>query len=935
MQFKFKPLILAVVLLAVQITYAVGTLKILLVDDDNYSSPDHLPTIEQAIEDAGYSYDMFNAQDSAASPTADVMAEYDLIFWYLANDGVGAYFWNGKDTVNTELQTYLDNGGMVWAMGNDIIYDAYGGAPDTFYTGDFLYDYFGLSIYNVQSKGDDGGVGVPMLIRVPGQDVATSLDTMRWKYSGLYWVDGCTPRSEAQSVYLMGDDDYVLSGYASAVFFDNGTSKTFGTYFDAYYIDNSDNRTAFFKDVLDYFSTQLSTSNPPSAFSLKAPADESWQAIGVAQDSVHFTWQESSDPEGTTITYKFYLSTTSDITESSILEQETTSNTAVISNATLQGFVAENDTLELYWTVRARDDDYATTWAADTFKITLVNIVNQPPADFHLLSPDDGTNYIVENMEDSVNFTWESSADPEGGALTHTFVYWGEGFKNEKQVATNTAALSNATLLDMLNSKDTLVINWTAKVSDVFEATTCAQDTFTLIVLNRYNAFTSGPELTFPQQNRHFFFKNDMPALVHFQWNAAKAYRQPTYHLAIYDDQSQLLFETDTTGTDVEVDLQSALSTATGDTVAFTWDVTAKIETTEAASENGPFTTYFVKQNAAVLVVFDDNYSTHNDDIRASLAKLNLEYTDFDCGKDDDGNITQIPTFDDMKDFQVVFWFTGNDGKGLAFWNGNDSTNSAIIEYLDHGGRFWVVGIDFLYDRYGSAPDTFQTGDFVYDYLGISSYDAQSKKDDDGSGVPLVYLDKESAPTGISGQDTLTWKYSTLWYVDAITPVEGAKVVYRMGPADYALAGMPTFISYDLTNSITLTTTFNARQFDESDDKVMLDRFLFDVLNWMQHQTLTDVAENQPQIPQSFTINQNFPNPFNPSTSVPISLPKAGKVKLAVFNVLGQKVLSREYRLNAGMHVLKIHIPQMASGVYYYQVTFDHKTMTRKMMLLK
>lgn len=235
------------------LAFAGDRISILLVDDDNYSSPDHIGRIETAITDAGYSYTLFNAQDSAASPTAAVMNEYDLVFWYNANDGKGGYFWNGTDTVNTELKAYLDNEGMVWAMGNDIIYDKFGSAPDTFKTGDFMYDYFGIESYDAQSKADDGGIGVPMVIKVPGQEIV-SQDTIRWYVSGLWYGDGCTPVAGAVPVYEFGDASYPLAGYKTSIWYGNGTSHVMGTWFDAYYIDTDDHRMIFFKDILGKFN---------------------------------------------------------------------------------------------------------------------------------------------------------------------------------------------------------------------------------------------------------------------------------------------------------------------------------------------------------------------------------------------------------------------------------------------------------------------------------------------------------------------------------------------------------------------------------------------------------------------------------------------------------------------------------------------------------
>ncbi len=238
------------------------TMSILLVDDDNYSDPDHLGRIETAIADAGFSYTLFDAQDSTvlASPTAKYMQEFDLVVWYTANDGVGNYFWNGVDTLNTELKTYLDNGGMIWAMGNDFIYDMYKGAPDTLAPGEFLYDYFGIASYNVQSKVNDGGVGVPQLDRVAGFQDIFHLKTIKWYVSGLYYGDGCTPVKGAMPVYQMGPESYALAGEAAAIYYDNGTSKAFGCYFDPYYLDTAENRALFFIDVLTWFQNQTTTS---------------------------------------------------------------------------------------------------------------------------------------------------------------------------------------------------------------------------------------------------------------------------------------------------------------------------------------------------------------------------------------------------------------------------------------------------------------------------------------------------------------------------------------------------------------------------------------------------------------------------------------------------------------------------------------------------
>ena len=99
----------------------------------------------------------------------------------------------------------------------------------------------------------------------------------------------------------------------------------------------------------------------------------------------------------------------------------------------------------------------------------------------------------------------------------------------------------------------------------------------------------------------------------------------------------------------------------------------------------------------------------------------------------------------------------------------------------------------------------------------------------------------------------------------------------------------------------------------------------------------TGVPINELRVPNTFVLWQNFPNPFNPSTKIQFSMPRAGKVALKVYNVLGQLVatLANEQR-SAGTHEVQWNASHVATGVYIYQMTVDNKVVgAKKMMLLK
>jgi hypothetical protein len=89
-------------------------------------------------------------------------------------------------------------------------------------------------------------------------------------------------------------------------------------------------------------------------------------------------------------------------------------------------------------------------------------------------------------------------------------------------------------------------------------------------------------------------------------------------------------------------------------------------------------------------------------------------------------------------------------------------------------------------------------------------------------------------------------------------------------------------------------------------------------------------------IMKSYKLSQNYPNPFNPSTTIQYSIPRLSKVKITLFNLLGEKIttLVDEEKL-AGSYQIKFNSDNIPSGVYFYQLKADDFVQTRKMILMK
>ncbi len=99
--------------------------------------------------------------------------------------------------------------------------------------------------------------------------------------------------------------------------------------------------------------------------------------------------------------------------------------------------------------------------------------------------------------------------------------------------------------------------------------------------------------------------------------------------------------------------------------------------------------------------------------------------------------------------------------------------------------------------------------------------------------------------------------------------------------------------------------------------------------------TLTSIDDDFTTISE-YILNQNYPNPFNPTTTISFTIPTTSNVSLKVFNILGKEVATivNETK-NAGNYSVRFNADGLSSGVYFYQLTTDNFTATKKFTLLK
>ncbi len=187
--------------------------------------------------------------------------------------------------------------------------------------------------------------------------------------------------------------------------------------------------------------------------------------------------------------------------------------------------------------------------------------------------------------------------------------------------------------------------------------------------------------------------------------------------------------------------------------------------------------------------------------------------------------------------------------------------------------------------------------------------------------APLLYF-RKSTNGGVNwtGYTSVNYNYNNLdsFFFPITASAAGTRVEYYFAAQDIALpnplvATLPAGGSGNTPPGTTAPPT----------------RFSYDVV-------LVGVSGNSNEIPSVFALYNNYPNPFNPVTRIKFDIPRDVKARLVVYDILGRevsKILDGE--LKAGSYSLDFDASNLPSGVYFYKLTTDPFTDTKKMLLVK
>tara|TARA_R110000868_G_scaffold378658_2_gene644141 strand:+ start:411 stop:1835 length:1425 start_codon:yes stop_codon:yes gene_type:complete len=143
------------------------------------------------------------------------------------------------------------------------------------------------------------------------------------------------------------------------------------------------------------------------------------------------------------------------------------------------------------------------------------------------------------------------------------------------------------------------------------------------------------------------------------------------------------------------------------------------------------------------------------------------------------------------------------------------------------------------------------------------------------------------------------------------------------------------FVYYEFSSKTTFSVLINQRDFDQN---AML--LIMEFIKTLRNYVPTSVSPES-TLPSSIILNQNWPNPFNPSTNISFSLQKADIVQLTIYNILGEQISTLvNGEQNAGKHTYiwdgkNDSGSSAATGTYIYRLKVGQLTESKRMLLIR
>ncbi len=278
-----------------------------------------------------------------------------------------------------------------------------------------------------------------------------------------------------------------------------------------------------------------------------------------------------------------------------------------------------------------------------------------------------------------------------------------------------------------------------------------------------------------------------------------------------------------------------------------------------------------------------------------------------------------------LNNYDLVIWILGDESTTDETFSSVEKTK--VASFLESGGKLFVSGSEIAWDLEGASSATSQDIEFLRNYL------------------KAKYLADDSNIYGVYGVDSTTFAGLGFGY-----GVQGNGSPYIEDYPDIidTCGGSRAILKYNgvSTAGIAFTGSFNN---SANIGQIIYLAFPFETINLASDRSLvmasalkyfglippSEITDDF-LTPHSFSLNQNFPNPFNPSTIISYKIPREEKVRLVVFDILGNEVaVLANGNQAAGKYNIIFKDDNLSSGIYFYRLETETFSQVKKMILLK
>ncbi len=323
----------------------------------------------------------------------------------------------------------------------------------------------------------------------------------------------------------------------------------------------------------------------------------------------------------------------------------------------------------------------------------------------------------------------------------------------------------------------------------------------------------------------------------------------------------------------------------------------------------------FNLQAADLLLVNDDpngNYGLYFDRV---LRQLSYSYHEWKTAQRGSGiPVSKIGQLNN----NLIIWFTGDAEQNIL----NVDEQDSLIRFLANGGRLFLTGQNIAEDlQQQNSPFLAQKLQIGFNRNSGVHYKVPDENHADFNFLKPIFTKGGGAADNQVSQDELvlptTSRATPAWHYNAqglagITiqhVVENSKIVFF----GFGFESIGTF----------------PPQFFAGPEPVMAA-----ILGFLQ--SPTSISDTKPILAQGFVLEPNYPNPFNPSTTIAFRTSSTIRVKITIYDGAGREVMQLvDAKFTAGRHRIVWNATQFASGVYYFRVTSGGESRLRKALLVK